>query len=74
MQRPFVSRKIVSLDVEIHGDVAVTYGQLDMTVRDERGEHGNLLKYLRVYELRNGSWQMLMHRSLDETTTVKTHS
>lgn len=66
-RRPFLARKIISLDVEIHGNVAVTHGQLEMTVRDDHGGHSNLLRYLRVYEQRNGRWQMLSHRSLDET-------
>jgi len=66
-RRPFVARKIVTLDIEVHGDVAVTHGQLDMTVQDEHGGHSNLVKYLRVYEQRKGQWQLLTHRSLEET-------
>lgn len=66
-KRPFVARKIVSLDIEVHGDVAITDGQLDMTVRNEQGEHSNLVKYLRIYQRRNGQWQLLTHRSLEET-------
>ena len=66
-KRPFVIRKIVNLDIEVHGDVAITDGQLDMTVRNEQGEHSNLVKYLRVYQRRNGQWQLLTHRSLEET-------
>ncbi len=66
-RRPFVSRKLDVLDVEIHGNVAVTYGQVDMTQRNEHGEHSSLLKYVRVYEHRSGHWQMLTHRSVAET-------
>lgn len=66
-KRPFLARKIVALEIDIHGDVAVLHGQLDLTVQDERGGHSNLVKYLRVYQQRNGQWQMLTHRSLEET-------
>ena len=66
-RKPFISRKIVAMDIEIHGDVAVVHGQLDVAVHDEHGGHANLVKYLRVYEQRNGQWQMLTHRSLEET-------
>lgn len=63
----FISRKIVSLDIEIHGNVAVVHGQLDVVVHDDHGGHANLVNYLRVYEQRNGQWQMVTHRSLGET-------
>jgi ketosteroid isomerase-like protein len=66
-RKPFLSRKIVAMDIEIHGDVAVVHGQLDMAVHDDHGGHGNLVKYLRVYQQRNGQWQILTHRSLEET-------
>jgi len=65
-KRPFVTRKIIALNIEIHGDVAVLHGQLDLTVHDDHGEHSNLLKYLRVYQQKNGQWQMLTHRTLEE--------
>jgi hypothetical protein len=55
------------MDIEIRGDVAVVREQLDMAVPDDHGGHGNLVKYLRVYQQRNGQWQMLTHRSLEET-------
>ena len=66
-RRPFISRKIVSLEIEVHGDVAITHGKLDMAVHDERGGHSNLIKYFHVYEQRNGNWVLLTHRSLEET-------
>ena len=60
-------RQLKALDVEVHGNVAVTYGQLEMTQRNDHGERSSLLKYVRVYEHKNGHWQMLMHRSVAET-------
>jgi ketosteroid isomerase-like protein len=63
----FVSRDVVALEVEIHGNVAVTHGELKMTVRDEHGEHSNVVKYMQVYRRQSGVWQMLNHRSLQET-------
>jgi hypothetical protein len=66
-KRPFMYRRIVSVNIEIHGDVAVARGNLDMAVHDEHGGHGNLIKYLHIYERRNGTWLLLTHRSLEET-------
>ena len=66
-RKPFISRKIVAMDIEIHADVAVVLGQLDVAVRDDHVGHANLIKYLRVYQQRNGQWQMLTHRGLEET-------
>jgi ketosteroid isomerase-like protein len=64
-RRPFVSRKLHVLDVEIHGNVAVTYGRLDVTWREGQSVS---LNYVRVYQQRNGHWQMLMHRAVEETS------
>jgi len=66
-RRPFIARKIVFLEIEVHGDVAITHGQLDMAVHDDHGGHSNLIKYLHVYQQRNGNWVLLTHRSLEET-------
>lgn len=66
-KRPFMYRRIVSVNIEIHGDVAVARGNLDMAVHDEHGGRGNLIKYLHIYERRNGTWLLLTHRSLEET-------
>jgi ketosteroid isomerase-like protein len=63
-KRGFLSRKVSLVEVELHGDVAVTYGRLDVAKSGEGGEKYSL-RYVRVYERRNGRWEMLMHRTLD---------
>jgi ketosteroid isomerase-like protein len=63
-KRGFVSRKISLVEVELHGDVAVTFGRLDVVKSGEAGEKYSL-RYVRVYERRNGRWQMLMHRTVE---------
>lgn len=63
-KRGFLSRKISLVEVELHGDVAVTFGRLDVVKTGEAGEKYSL-RYVRVYERRNGRWQMLMHRTVE---------
>jgi len=63
-RRGFLSRKVSLVEVELHGDVAVTFGRLDVIKSGEGGEKYSL-KYVRVYERRNGPWEMLMHRTVE---------
>jgi ketosteroid isomerase-like protein len=63
-RREFLSRKVSLVEVELHGDVAVTFGRLDVIKSGEGGEKYSL-KYVRVYERRNGRWEMLMHRTVE---------
>lgn len=63
-KRGFLSRKISLVEVELHGDVAVTVGRLDVIKNGEGGEKYSL-KYVRIYGRRNGRWQLLMHRTVE---------
>ena len=63
-RRGFLSRKVSLVEVEMHGDVAVTFGRLDVIKNGEGGEKYSL-KYVRVYERRSGRWEMLMHRTVE---------
>jgi len=63
-KKGFLSRKVSLVEVEVHGDVAVTYGRLDVVKSGEGGEKYSL-RYVRVYERKDGRWQMLMHRTVD---------
>jgi ketosteroid isomerase-like protein len=69
-KRPYISRHLDGLKIEMHGDVAVTNGLLDISARGEHGASSYLVKYLRVYERRNGHWQMSMQRGLEETAHI----
>jgi len=63
-KRGFLSRKVSLVEVELHGDVAVTCGRLDVIKSGEGGEKYSL-RYVRVYERRDGRWEMLMHRTVE---------
>ena len=60
----FLSRKVSLVEVELHGDVAVTFGRLDVIKSGDSGEKYSL-RYVRVYERRSGRWEMLMHRTVE---------
>jgi ketosteroid isomerase-like protein len=66
-KRQFVSRKISANEVELHGDVAVTSARLDVTRRGKNGEEKYWLKYVRVYRRAGENWQMISHRTIQET-------
>ncbi len=54
-------RTLHDLQVEPHGDVAVTRGTIEFIYIDARP---NLyLGYVRVYRLRDGAWRPISHRS-----------
>ena len=63
-KRGFLSRKVSLVELELHGDVAVTFSRLDVIKSGEGGEKYSL-RYVRVYERKDGRWQMLMHRTVD---------
>ena len=63
---PYASRELDSVRVEMHGDVAVTYGRY--VARMKRGDPERQqfdLWFERVYARRNGRWQYLSHRTVD---------
>lgn len=63
-----LSRKIDSLNVEVHGDVALTSGRIH--VRREGGDPSQreyVVRYVRVYGRSKDGWQLLTHRTVGET-------
>lgn len=69
-KRPYATRRLDAVKIEMHGDVAVTEGLVDISVHGEHGNHSYLVKYIRVYQQRNGHWQMLMQDSVGETSPI----
>ena len=59
-------RRVLSdVNVELHGDVAVTRGNLDILYNDERP---NLfMRYVRVHRLFVDRWQAISHRTVYAT-------
>ncbi|MBL7871276.1 MAG: nuclear transport factor 2 family protein [Cyclobacteriaceae bacterium] len=58
----FVSRKIDSVEVEIHGDIGITNGTLRVT----RTDRSYTLQYVRAYRRKGKQWQLFMHRTVHE--------
>ena len=63
---PYASRELDSVRVEMHGDVAVTYGRYVARMKGGDPERQQFdLWFERVYARRNGRWQYLSHRTVD---------
>jgi ketosteroid isomerase-like protein len=64
---PLVGRRdrvASGIEVELHGDVAVAMGDLDIVWTD--GRH-NYDRYVRVYHQANGQWQLFFQRTVPAT-------
>jgi ketosteroid isomerase-like protein len=59
-------RRVLSeIEAELHGDIAVTRGNLDIEYADDRP---NLfMRYVRVYRLSNHHWLPISHRTVYAT-------
>jgi ketosteroid isomerase-like protein len=58
-------RLLTDIQVELHDDIAVTRGNLDIVYSDERP---NLyMRYVRVYRQSGDSWRPISHRTLYAT-------
>ena len=55
-------RDLREVEAEVHDDVAVTRGNLDIVYYDERP--GLFMRYVRVWRLRDGNWRAISHRTL----------
>jgi ketosteroid isomerase-like protein len=69
-KRPYTLRHLDAVKIEMHGDVAVTDGLVDISAHGEHGNHSYLMKYVRVYQHKSGRWQMLMQHSVEETSPI----
>jgi ketosteroid isomerase-like protein len=66
VQRSDPPRRILSdVQVELHGDIAVTRGDLDIRYLDDRP---NLyMRYVRVYRQFDANWRAISHRTVYAT-------
>ena len=65
--REYLSREHETIEVELHGDLAVVYGVLRVHA-NMNGLGGRFLaRYVRVYERREGRWQLVSHRTVEQT-------
>lgn len=69
---PYVFRNLDSVQVEMHGDIAITYGRY--RARNKVGESGRrefIVWFERVYTRRSGRWQYVSHRTVHGPTYVE---
>ncbi len=63
----YTARIVDSLEVDFHGDTAITSGRIHLKTRSPDPQRQEFtVWYYRIYEKRDGRWQMVSHRSLHE--------
>jgi len=62
----FVSRVQDSTTVELHNDVALVIGKIEITRKDKDKNIAYGIWYIRVYRKKNNLWQMISHRTTRE--------
>jgi uncharacterized protein DUF4440 len=64
-KKPYLSRDLDSVKVELHGDIAITYGRYIARNRTAAaGREQFSVWFERVYARRGGQWQYLSHRTV----------
>lgn len=59
----YLGRENDSTFVELHGNTAVVTGSLTVTLPGGLPRSGYIIRYLRVYALRDKRWQMISHHT-----------
>lgn len=62
----FISRIQDSTSVEMHGDVALVVGKVNIKRKDTDKEVSYGIWYIRIYRLNQSIWQMISHRTTKE--------
>ena len=69
-KRPYLSRDLDQVQVELHGDIAITYGmyraRFSAPADPKRADF--TVWFERVYARRNGRWQYVSHRTVHGPT------
>ena len=64
-KKPYLSRDLDSVKVELHGDIAITYGRYVAKNRNaSAGREQFSVWFERVYAKRDGQWQYVSHRTV----------
>ena len=64
----FISREHDSTKVELHNEIAIVTGKLSVERKAKHGQSPQYnLRYVRVYALRGGVWQLISHRTVSES-------
>jgi hypothetical protein len=62
---PYMRRDLDSVKVEMHGDIAITYGRYVADFKEGSPDRTHFTVWFeRVYAKRNGQWQYLSHRTV----------
>jgi len=68
-KQPYLARDLDSVKVEMHGDIAITYGRYVAKNRAAvAGRDRFTVWFERVYAKRNGQWQYVSHRTVHGPT------
>jgi len=60
----FVSRTQDSTKVEMHGDVAIVTGQVDIALEYKQKKSEYTIRYVRVFARKANRWQLISHLSI----------
>jgi len=72
---PYLFRHLESVQVELHGDIAITYGQYRARYKvAEPGREEFTVWFERVYVRRDGRWQYVSHRTVHGPTYLSAKS
>jgi len=66
---PYLYRELDSVKVEMHGDIAITYGMYK--AQNKTAKSGFTVWFERVYAFRNGAWQYVSHRTVHGPTNTQ---
>jgi len=66
---PYLYRDLDSVKVEMHGDIAITYGMYK--AQNKTAKNGFTVWFERVYAFRNESWQYVSHRTVHGPTNTQ---
>ena len=61
---PYIYRELDHVQVELHGDVAITLGRYFYLPQSNGAPNHSQVWFERVYVKRNGQWQQLSHRTV----------
>jgi ketosteroid isomerase-like protein len=64
-QAPYLARDLDSVQVELHGDIAITYGRYRARMKaGDPARRDFTVWFVRVYASRDGRWQYVSHRTV----------
>ena len=63
--RPYLERRVSAQSVEVHGDIALVFGRLDVRAPGQTGSDPRCyaVQYAHLYALRDAHWLFVSHRT-----------